>query len=600
LTLWIFLAVGRIGFNPTDEGFVIAQSHRLLHGEVPHRDFISPRPAASAVLHMLDFALPIALFEGSRLIALGEVVVYSLLFATLVYGIGPRRWNFTQCVGAAAASLVNLHCFPLMAWYTIDGLVFAAVGLVLIETGCRRARRPLVDLGLLCTGIAAITKQSFFAVPLLGLVRIALDHRPGTGGAWLGTIARTGLIAAAPGVAYVAWVGALGGFSEMVAQLGGAAPVWGARLVSILHDESTRSPMIHLFAMFALPLIALSFRRRGSSASTRSWFLGPLGAAVLRTWISFVVIRLTLGQQLAPYPASLWGVQLVWLLAVVVLWQTISGHRATRWPLIALLAMGWMTMLSWGWDVPDLVAGSVALGILQAVWRETDLSSPPLRALAVPLALAAAVAFALTASTFRVARSQFPYRDRPAPELTATLAAVSPSLGGIRTNRITARYLAELVECIRRFPASTVAVIPDNVWVYPALRLRSPFPILWFLPAEIAGVHNRVLASASKLGHVGDYLVLFQTFKARLLPLQDDLEPATAQSRPYVYGSRLGAEILRRLSGVPLRCGTFVGKYAAPQDRMGAGTGEGVNVNHRFPLAAPGGRRGRAPRRDDG
>jgi hypothetical protein len=57
---WVALivaAVGRLGFNPTDEGFVLAGSYRILHGQVPHLDFISPRPAGSLVIHVLDFAL---------------------------------------------------------------------------------------------------------------------------------------------------------------------------------------------------------------------------------------------------------------------------------------------------------------------------------------------------------------------------------------------------------------------------------------------------------------------------------------------------------------------------------------------------------------
>ncbi len=39
-----------IGFNPTDDGVVLAATRRLLIGQVPHLGFISIRPAVSSLL----------------------------------------------------------------------------------------------------------------------------------------------------------------------------------------------------------------------------------------------------------------------------------------------------------------------------------------------------------------------------------------------------------------------------------------------------------------------------------------------------------------------------------------------------------------------
>lgn len=61
-----------LGFNPTDDGFVLAMSRRLLEGEVPHRDFISIRPVASAVFHKPLVALGGAVTQLAR--ASGRVV----------------------------------------------------------------------------------------------------------------------------------------------------------------------------------------------------------------------------------------------------------------------------------------------------------------------------------------------------------------------------------------------------------------------------------------------------------------------------------------------------------------------------------------------
>ena len=41
-----------IGFNPTDDGFILSLSRRIIDGQFPHRDFIFIRPALSPVIHV--------------------------------------------------------------------------------------------------------------------------------------------------------------------------------------------------------------------------------------------------------------------------------------------------------------------------------------------------------------------------------------------------------------------------------------------------------------------------------------------------------------------------------------------------------------------
>src|SRR4030042_3917580 len=45
-----------LGYNPTDDGFILAYGRRLLEGQIPHKDFISIRPSGSAFLHLPEVA----------------------------------------------------------------------------------------------------------------------------------------------------------------------------------------------------------------------------------------------------------------------------------------------------------------------------------------------------------------------------------------------------------------------------------------------------------------------------------------------------------------------------------------------------------------
>src|SRR5438309_882525 len=128
----VYSAVGRIGFNPTDEGYVQAGSYRILLGQLAHRDWISPRPVFSSVIHTVDFLVPAPLFEVSRVIALFEFAGYAILLAWFIYESPPWHWGPVRIAAAAASMLVNLHTFLLTSWYTVDGLLCSAIGLVLV------------------------------------------------------------------------------------------------------------------------------------------------------------------------------------------------------------------------------------------------------------------------------------------------------------------------------------------------------------------------------------------------------------------------------------------------------------------------------------
>ncbi|MEN4017737.1 MAG: hypothetical protein PQ968_04725 [Methanobacterium sp.] len=53
----------KLGFNPTDDGFILAGAKRILEGQIPHLDFISIRPVGSHFFH-----IPIVIWGGIYLI----------------------------------------------------------------------------------------------------------------------------------------------------------------------------------------------------------------------------------------------------------------------------------------------------------------------------------------------------------------------------------------------------------------------------------------------------------------------------------------------------------------------------------------------------
>ena len=566
LTVWVFHTAGRAGFCPADEGFVLAQARRLWNGQVPHRDFITPRPAGSAVLHLIDFLIPLPLLEASRLISLLEIVLYSTVLAALVLRRGPQRWSIVEIIAWAASVLVNLHGFPLMAWYTIDGILLVALGIATVDRGVLRSKRWLVVLGFVLLGAAPLTKQSFFAAPLLGVLRV-LWGSPGAGmRARLQTIVLATVIGTFPGLLYVGIVAAAGGSQDMLAQLLGAAPVLGAPLLVPLLAP-LRQPLLELAAL----LIALTASDLVAERVSARRDLATTFSLVLRAVATYAILALPLRAELGwAIPGNLWGARLFWALALIVLWRSVVERRLAGAGL-ALLVLGWMTTLSWGYANPNLVGGSIALGALCLLWRGAPLLAGGLAGVARPAAaLGALLAAAWTVHAFTIARSR-PYYDGPPSATTVALGPIVPAFGAVRSNGSTAQFIAEIVACIQRYPARRVAILPDNAWVYPALGLDNPLPVDWFYPPEYGGHDQQVLDSAARLRREGDFLVLFQTVSAFDLFRTDTLVPATPTS-PIAFYFRAGfaQRIADALGGTKITCGSMAGRWS-PAGSVSAG-----------------------------
>ena len=539
----VFAAVGRLGFYPTDEGLVEAWTYRILHGEVPHRDFVSPLPLGSALLHTVDFLIPGPLFEVARVIALCEYVAYALLFAWLIYAVAPHRWGVAMAAGAAGSMLVNLNVFPIMTWYTVDGLLCIAAGFVLIQQGEARGSRLMTSIGFVVVGLAALTKQSFLPAPAFAWLLLWDRLRPVPWSSRIVTLVRTGLLAASPSLIFVAVISALGGLHELTTQLLGTGFVYGRPLASAwspAHDLKTLAP-----AVAAAGLLTAFQRRPG--------WLGPTCRIALTALIAAVPLVTELGAH-----GSDWAIHLFWMAAVVWVVNT-AATRAFDAVGVLLLGCAWMSSLSYGYAVPDLVAGSLALYMLHRAWSGYVFPARPMFNIAP--AVAAVLLLATTAWLFDMARQHDVYRDRPASQLTAGLSTVSPAFGDIRTNPQTAEYLTEMAKCVRRYPARYVAILPENAAMYPALSLNNPFPIDWIWSEAIHGSEARILATTDRLNREGDYLVMFQTIGEPGVVNGPSLPAATLDSSP-LPSTDLPGEIYSRLHGARSTCGPFLVVYS--------------------------------------
>ena len=436
-----------LGFNPTDDGFVLAYSRRILLGQVPHRDFIMIRPALSPLLHA-----PLVRWAGentyllSRLVVWLELAAIAWLWIGIIERLAARPWGPRARLILALIAFAATACeFPIMAWHTIDGLFLASAGLALCVRDGSRAK--LVGYSL--TGLACLCKQSFvFAGPLAALV-LGDAKRPRL---WIAMLA--------PGLLYAAWAGAVGALPDAVLQLTSQTGLLTSGLLGYLRWE------VWIGALAGVAATRLGGKGRDERAGHRV----SLAFAVLS------LLGLSIG--LATGTALRASFALFGLAGAATLAR--PSDRPWRKAGLIVLIVAWSSSISVGYNYPGLAGGALMTLLLARVARRPETCGR--------WAAAGAIAALLVVlGCFGWARTHHIYREDIAPRLTMALDGVLPGARGVRTNPNTYRFLAELEQGTKvalRFGKS-YAILPDCPGWWVEARQANPLPIDWAQEIEL-------------------------------------------------------------------------------------------------------------------
>jgi hypothetical protein len=199
------LLFSKLGFNPSDDGFTLAYSRRIIEGQIPHRDFIIIRPFLSPLLHV-----PFVLWGGDHTYLISRFFVwfqFTCMAWAGVYiiqkGLRLSLGNLEKISIALISLAVSAHTFPTMAWHTIDGLFLASIGTAL----CFSEKQSGKVIGYFLIGMAYLCKQNFiFMAPFL--IIILGDWRKIKN--WLAILM--------PGILYIAFLLVTGAFQDAIIQ----------------------------------------------------------------------------------------------------------------------------------------------------------------------------------------------------------------------------------------------------------------------------------------------------------------------------------------------------------------------------------------------
>jgi hypothetical protein len=503
-----------MGFNPTDDGFVLAFTRRLLQGELPHRDFITYRPVGAALLHW-----PVVLLAGDYTYAASRAFVWFewALFAwTWVWLLArdqtPSPGALERAGHAAIAMALSVHDFPILAWYTVDALLLATLGLAALET-----QSPRRLLGFVLLGLACLCKQTF--APML-LVTLFLDPQSRRPVAWVA--------AAAPALAYLTVMLATGGLGDLVVQLRSQSSGSGLWAVGI--RPYLRRPVTFMGFIAGWAVVRLGAARVDAGPlASRPHLQHALALAIAHAAVVGAALMLAADEHQFTGNGAFF------------LFGAASGITLCRfqdgWQLTApvrlglnLLGLAWSSSISAGHNTPALVAGPLAVALMLGGRAPGGrLLDGGLRSWAAAMV---ALTLAVTAPAFAHARRTRVYRDRPAAELTRRLDGVFPGGRGIATNERTHAFLVDLGVAVKLAGDSPYAILPDLAGYWVAVTRPNPLPVCWAQKGELNDPSLLARAEATLANARGRIVVITQRVDAG--SLAEGLFPARQEPESLV------------------------------------------------------------------
>ena len=521
------------GFNPTDDGFILAQSWRLVQGELPHIDFTSPRPLGSAFLHAPFVISDWNMLAISRLFVTIQLFWIARNCVVLCTPMGKEKNQYMVLVGTLIAFVLNVGVWPIMAWHTVDGLFIGSIAL-------SKFRRLYISNNenasswffvFLLAGVTPLFKQGFATVPLAIFAFLIIAK------SW--NLLLRSLWMAIPGVAYFL------AFNH----------VEGGLLKQLYTGSETEA-----FGPFRLFLSAVSEGQFGMFTILFACVLVFLRFFNVHLFVVFAmalsVAPLALAFENKLEMNSLWAYMALGVFCLLTLLTTTDQDS-----LLVLLATGSLALASaysWGVPNPGLLGGSLIIGSLTRVYffyrSRVSVQSWKISGTRVVAFLVMVLCLVLTTQT----RSQNVYGDLPKTQLGSSTKITQ--FGLVRMNLGMKAYLESLKACTEKYPARWTAVLPDGPGLYPLLSLGNPFSSDWWFPPEASwDKSTRDLKTIKNLNNSVDWLVLVQSYSAGLIPELNNFS-ANIPDEKY-FRTVEDRDSISYLNGDPVTCGSFTGFY---------------------------------------
>jgi hypothetical protein len=524
------------GFNPSDDGVILAQSYRILHGQIPHLEFISIRPVGSAVFHLLNYLSPLPLIISSRWFVLVEYYLIGLFLVLILRNL-TRSSKFITWKNEYAilltvfAFLMSQNHYNLYPWTTIDAVMWimmALVGLSRLTRVDSERNRSWLSAVLVVGGsvFSALSRQTFALPALIMLVLwlvITLRSRQ-----YLSLFVGIA-VGLTPVLPYFILLTVNGGFDDFIQQMTGRTEFWETGVVTFW-KSFWNSPFLLLYILILLA--ALYYQLSKNRDRKKHIYQNPV--AIILCIPGFVMLLLSIAIYIWPEELFNLAFQMFFILLMIRLLIPLSGikNNYLKHFVSLVLLVSWTSAISLGDNTPVFTLGLLSLTGVFSAFYFAGIKGVEKARISFPVLSGMVMVFLVFSLSSQV---RVNYRDLPARELNRNLGEILPEFGAIRANDEIYDYYQDILRIYRKLdsPEGRFAVVPNNAVLYPILGSANPLPLDWMQQPEFVGSEQRLLEEMDSLLRQNDLFILVEKFNSKWLAYRR--EPLDSSSGYYPY-----------------------------------------------------------------
>lgn len=496
------LILSQYGMETWDTGYMSSFAWRIVNGQHVYEDFIYKFPPITIYVHAFFMKIlpETGQFFYFRIIAYLSFLLQVYFFVSgtyLIYNIKKvNKWGLI-----ILCFLISWLNFPPYPWPTTDGLFYASIAFWIVA---KNTKVNFVTLFLIAffSLLSALSKQSFYLIPLLILIWIYLRYNLKASLYYI--ISLSFLL----GI-FILLICKITTWQNFKQQLNGTLDLRDLYIVGFHHYVFM--PFKFFVALTIIISAGLFIYLKKTNQK-----IGQLTPHLKKIAIAFLLVAIFLFLINKFFAASF----LAFDAAIIALLYSYFEKKKTisyLFPLVVLMGISWSVSISLGYQTTLLFATGIILTFIIFLENEVSINPKKYILIGLPLCL---VAFA---------SNKNPYHEDTILKLNYSLESISPKLKYIKTKKETFEKHLELKQLIKKYGENYI-VAPSMPMANYLFNTQSQLPGDWLLDHEIDGQNERFIKICS---NKKNYIFIEKSFVTG-----EDFKEATIEASPtawYIY-----------------------------------------------------------------
>lgn len=451
------------GFELWDTGYLPSFSWKLINGQTIYKDFIYKGPPVS--IYFLSMLMKLFPINGQFYwIKITTYLLFSLQVFFSVSGFynfyGETKLKFNKWSVMTICLIISLLNFSGYPWPTTDGLLFASIAFYLLSKSKNITYTKLFFIALFCF-LSALTKQSFYPIPILFLVWITLNCNFKKGFFFfLISFLLVGL--------FFYWITTITTLSNFIYQTSNQTSKRQLLDSGFLNYFWYYNFKWLVYLLIIIPTLFLTLKNSKFKVQ----------ASLFKLFFKYLSIILLLVTVLLCFSYNvLIASRVGFLCCISSLFYLIEYNLESfkKYSVVILfLGISWCTSISLGYAYPIFFSTGIILSIIFLFQNELEMLKQK-KTLTVMSFLLSIIAFSYNLK---------PYREKNIFELTYSLDSISPKLKYFKSSKEKKEKLLELKSLVNKF-GNRYIVAPNIPIAHYLFDTKSLLPADWLINTEV-------------------------------------------------------------------------------------------------------------------